>query len=160
MTSSIFPPRSDLAPCSPITQASASTTLDLPEPLGPTTQVIPGSSRRVVADAKDLKPRSVRLFKYTDGSPWCAAVLRYCCDCGVCWDGCDGGVACRAPGDGTTAHSVRALRWGRPVGSAYRRRLPGPGHHARPGPHLARDPLRLTAPWGSTDMPPCPPHVG
>ena len=41
MTSSILPPRSDLAPCSPITQASASTTLDLPEPLGPTTQVMP-----------------------------------------------------------------------------------------------------------------------
>ena len=31
-----------LAPCSPITHASASTTLDLPEPLGPTMQVIPG----------------------------------------------------------------------------------------------------------------------
>src|ERR671932_2900612 len=64
MTSSIFPPRSDLAPCSPMTQLSASTTLDLPEPLGPTTQVIPGSKRRVVADAKDLKPRRVRLFRY------------------------------------------------------------------------------------------------
>src|ERR1700730_15549301 len=67
MTSSILPPRSDLAPCSPITQASASTTLDFPEPLGPTTAVIPGSKRRVVEDAKDLKPRSVRLFRYTRG---------------------------------------------------------------------------------------------
>ena len=56
MTSSILPPRSDLAPCSPITQARASTTLDLPEPLGPTTQVMPGSKRKVVADAKDLNP--------------------------------------------------------------------------------------------------------
>src|SRR4051794_11161860 len=65
MTSSILPPRSDLAPCSPITHASASTTLDLPEPLGPTTQVMPGSSCRVVADAKDLKPRRVRLFRCT-----------------------------------------------------------------------------------------------
>src|SRR4029079_6690087 len=64
MTSSILPPRSDLAPCSPITQASASTTLDLPEPLGPTMQVIPGSSWRVVAEAKDLNPRSVKLFRY------------------------------------------------------------------------------------------------
>ena len=35
MTSSILPPRRLLAPCSPITQASASTTLDLPEPFGP-----------------------------------------------------------------------------------------------------------------------------
>src|SRR6478672_4586079 len=64
MTSSILPPRSDLAPCSPITQASASTTLDLPEPLGPTMQVIPGSSCSVVEEAKDLKPLSVRLLRY------------------------------------------------------------------------------------------------
>ena len=27
--------------------------------------VIPGSNSRVVADAKDLNPRSVRLFRYT-----------------------------------------------------------------------------------------------
>src|ERR687891_1569923 len=64
-TSSIFPPRSDLAPCSPITQASASTTLDLPDPFGPTMQVMPGSSCSVVADAKDLNPLRVRLFRYT-----------------------------------------------------------------------------------------------
>src|ERR1700757_4494456 len=65
ITSSILPPRSDLAPCSPMTHARASTTLDLPEPLGPTTQVIPGSKRRVVAEANDLKPRRVRDFRYT-----------------------------------------------------------------------------------------------
>ena len=65
MTSSILPPRSDLAPCSPITQARASTTLDLPEPLGPTTQVMPGSKCSVVDDAKDLKPSRVRLFRCT-----------------------------------------------------------------------------------------------
>src|SRR5665213_616507 len=65
MTSSILPPRRLLAPCSPMTQASASTTLDLPEPFGPTTQVIPGSKRRVVDDANDLKPRRVRLFRCT-----------------------------------------------------------------------------------------------
>src|SRR5580692_7325939 len=63
-TSSILPPRSDFAPCSPMTQDSASTMLDLPEPLGPTTQVMPGSSLSEVADAKDLKPRKVRLFRY------------------------------------------------------------------------------------------------
>src|ERR1700710_3343815 len=68
MTSSILPPRSVLAPCSPMTHVNASTTLDLPEPLGPTTQVIPGSRRRVVADAKDLKPRIVRLLRYTGRS--------------------------------------------------------------------------------------------
>src|SRR6201991_822812 len=65
MTSSIFPPRRVFAPCSPITQASASTTLDLPDPLGPTTAVMPGSKRRVVGEAKDLKPFSVRLLRYT-----------------------------------------------------------------------------------------------
>src|SRR4029450_11478143 len=64
ITSSIFPPRNVLAPCSPITQLSASTTLDLPEPLGPTTQVIAGSKLRVVADAKDLNPRKLRLLRY------------------------------------------------------------------------------------------------
>src|SRR5712692_344868 len=64
-TSSILPPRSDLAPCSPITQDKASRMLDLPEPFGPTTQVMPGSRRSVVAEAKDLKPRRVRLFRYT-----------------------------------------------------------------------------------------------
>src|SRR5690606_9052965 len=64
MTSSILPPRRDFAPCSPRTQAMASTTLDLPEPLGPTTQVMPGSKRRVVAEAKDLNPFSVRLLRY------------------------------------------------------------------------------------------------
>src|SRR4029450_10825658 len=66
ITSSILPPRSAFAPCSPRTQAIASTTFDLPEPFGPTTQVIPGSKRRVVADAKDLKPFSVRLLRCTD----------------------------------------------------------------------------------------------
>src|ERR1044071_3646964 len=69
MTSSILPPRSDFAPCSPITQARASTTLDLPEPLGPTMQVMPGSSWSVVEEAKDLNPFRVRLFKYIVGLP-------------------------------------------------------------------------------------------
>src|SRR4051794_30757821 len=64
MTSSILPPRSDLALCSPMTQARASTTLDLPDPLGPTTAVIPGSNRRVVAEAKDLNPRRVKVLRY------------------------------------------------------------------------------------------------
>src|ERR1700710_1182765 len=74
MTSSILPPRSDLAPCSPITHASASTTLDLPDPLGPTMQVIPGSSCSVVEEAKDLKPLSVRLLRYNVCSPCVAGV--------------------------------------------------------------------------------------
>src|SRR3954447_4235157 len=83
MTSSILPPRSDLAPCSPITQASASTTLDLPDPLGPTMQVMPGSSCSVVAEAKDLKPLSVRLLRYNVCSPCitggCGPTTSCCC---------------------------------------------------------------------------------
>src|SRR5579863_7115598 len=66
-TSSILPPRRLLAPCAPITQANASPMFDLPDPFGPTTQVIPGSNRSEVAEAKDLNPRRVRLFTYTRG---------------------------------------------------------------------------------------------
>src|SRR3954453_6421894 len=65
MTSSILPPRKAFAPCSPSTQAIASTTLLLPEPFGPTTQVMPGSNRSVVAEAKDLNPRSVSDLRCT-----------------------------------------------------------------------------------------------
>lgn len=65
MTSSILPPRRSFAPWVPMTQRSASRTFDLPEPFGPTTQVMPGSKRNVVAEAKDLKPLSVRLFRCT-----------------------------------------------------------------------------------------------
>src|SRR3569833_682926 len=65
MTSSIFPPRRRLAPCSPSTQAMASTTLDLPEPFGPTTLRLEPGITAVVGDAKDLKPLSVRLDRCT-----------------------------------------------------------------------------------------------
>src|SRR5215470_11393931 len=68
-TSSILPPRSGLTPCWPMTQEKASATLDLPDPFGPTTQVMPGSNRSVVAEANDLKPRSVRVFRYTACAP-------------------------------------------------------------------------------------------
>src|SRR5215471_17698512 len=63
-TSSILPPRSGLTPCWPMTQENASATLDLPDPFGPTTQVMPGSNRSVVVEANDLKPRNVRVFRY------------------------------------------------------------------------------------------------
>src|SRR5580704_16786289 len=65
ITSSILPPRSVFAPCSPSTQAMASTTLLLPAPLGPTTAVTPGSKRSVVAEEKDLKPRNVKDLRCT-----------------------------------------------------------------------------------------------
>ena len=65
MTSSIFEDRSVRGPCAPSTQATASTMLDLPEPLGPTTTVTPGSNSRVAVSAKDLKPLSVSDFRNT-----------------------------------------------------------------------------------------------
>ena len=65
MTSSIFWLRTALGACAPSTQAMASTTFDLPEPLGPTTTVTPGSSSSVVASANDLKPLRVSVFRNT-----------------------------------------------------------------------------------------------
>ena len=78
ITSSMEEPRRLLAPCSPITQARASTMLDFPDPFGPTTAVMPGSNRRVVAEAKDLKPLSVSSFRYIRHAPIWACPDRGC----------------------------------------------------------------------------------
>src|SRR5204862_1470333 len=56
ITSSIFPPRRFLADCSPSTHEMASAMLLFPQPLGPTTPVIPSPKTREVRSAKDLKP--------------------------------------------------------------------------------------------------------
>ncbi len=56
MTSSISPARMALAELAPITQRRPSSRLDLPQPLGPTTPVTPGSILSSVASTKDLKP--------------------------------------------------------------------------------------------------------
>ena len=63
MTSSIFCERTAEGAWAPSTQPMASTTLDLPEPFGPTTTVTPGSSSRSVVSAKDLKPFSVSVLR-------------------------------------------------------------------------------------------------
>ena len=47
----------------------ASTTFDLPDPLGPTTTVTPGSISSVVESANDLNPLMVRVFRNTDHFP-------------------------------------------------------------------------------------------
>ena len=52
----------------PSTHATASTMLDFPLPLGPTTTVIPGSRSRTVVSAKDLKPLIVRRLRNTAAS--------------------------------------------------------------------------------------------
>src|SRR5579864_4323931 len=56
MTSSMVPPRRDLALCSPSTQVIASDRLLLPQPLGPTMAVTPPESSTVTGSTKDLKP--------------------------------------------------------------------------------------------------------
>ena len=68
ITSSIFWLRTALGACAPSTQAMASTTFDLPDPLGPTTTVTPGSSTIVVLSANDLNPLRLRLFRNTAGA--------------------------------------------------------------------------------------------
>ena len=65
MTSSISLPRICLADVSPITHLSASTRFDLPQPLGPTMPVMPGSMASSVGSTKDLKPESRSLSNCT-----------------------------------------------------------------------------------------------
>src|SRR5215470_9525925 len=60
MTSSMAAARMLLCDVSPITQRRASSKFDLPQPLGPTTPVRPGSITRSVGSTNDLKPQSLR----------------------------------------------------------------------------------------------------
>src|ERR1700738_434317 len=63
MRSSALLPRRRVGACSPSTHRIASTTLDLPHPLGPTTAVTPGAKLILVCSRKDLKPTSSRLLR-------------------------------------------------------------------------------------------------
>ena len=56
MTFSIFSERNALVFCSPNTQRIESTTLDFPQPLGPTMPVIPSSKLMTILSAKLLNP--------------------------------------------------------------------------------------------------------
>src|SRR5262249_25475649 len=64
ITSSGLRARTALADCSPRTHRTASETLDLPEPLGPTMTTMPGARSVVVCEAKDLKPTRSRRRRY------------------------------------------------------------------------------------------------
>src|ERR1700758_5277002 len=64
ITSSMSAARSDLCEVSPITQRSASTRFDLPQPFGPTTPVSPGSISKSVGSTNDLKPISRRRVSF------------------------------------------------------------------------------------------------
>src|ERR1700733_60359 len=63
MRSSALLPRNRVGACSPSTQRIASTTFDLPHPLGPTTAVAPGLKLITVASRNDLKPTNSRLLR-------------------------------------------------------------------------------------------------
>src|ERR1044071_3310409 len=58
ITSAISSPRSDLADCSPSAHFTASSTLDFPQPFGPTIAVTPSWKLKTVLSANDLKPNS------------------------------------------------------------------------------------------------------
>src|SRR6188508_2122668 len=65
ITSSMPAPRIDLGELSPITQRIASSTLDLPQPFGPTMPVSPSSTRSSAGSTKLLKPESLSLLTCT-----------------------------------------------------------------------------------------------
>jgi hypothetical protein len=64
MTSAIDSVRRFFAELSPITHLTASITLDLPQPFGPTTaHMFPGNAT-VVESTNDLKPASLIVFNF------------------------------------------------------------------------------------------------
>src|SRR5689334_10451823 len=67
MTSSILPERNTLARCSPSTQRMASMMLDLPQPFGPTTEVMPSPGKLTsTLFANDLNPKIRNFDKYME----------------------------------------------------------------------------------------------
>src|SRR5580700_11028950 len=68
ITSSMPEPRIEVGRFSPITQRNASSRFDLPQPLGPTMPVSPGSMKSSVGSTKDLKPLSLRRVNF-NGCP-------------------------------------------------------------------------------------------
>jgi hypothetical protein len=76
MTSSIFPPRSVLELCSPMTQRIASDIFDFPEPFGPTIAVTSRLKVSRVLSGKDLNPWISSAFKYNISTSSCGMSLR------------------------------------------------------------------------------------
>src|SRR5580704_8793359 len=71
MQSDMRPARRDLWLCSPSTQLMASTTFDLPQPFGPTMQVVPVPLKvTTVRSQKDLKPTISTLRSLSKVSPF------------------------------------------------------------------------------------------
>src|SRR6266851_1322576 len=77
MQSAMRSARSDLWLCSPRTQEMASTTLDLPQPLGPTMQVVPEPLKvTTVRSQNDLKPTISTFRSLSKMSPFGRQSLR------------------------------------------------------------------------------------
>src|SRR5690606_1774563 len=72
ITSCMWLPRSALALCSPRHHRMASRMLLLPQPFGPTMEVMPFSSLTTVRSAKDLKPVISICLKYMLLLPRCS----------------------------------------------------------------------------------------
>src|SRR5262252_9214579 len=72
ITSSISEPRTEVGRVSPITQRRASKRFDLPQPLGPTIAVSPGSMKSSVGSMNDLNPESLSRVNFKGGAPPCA----------------------------------------------------------------------------------------
>src|SRR5229473_1221066 len=71
MQSAMRSARSDLWLCSPRTQEMASTTLDLPQPFGPTIQVVPEPLKvTTVRSQNDLKPKISTFRSFSKMSPF------------------------------------------------------------------------------------------
>jgi hypothetical protein len=68
MTSSIFSARRALLPCSPRTHLTASTTFDLPHPLGPRRAATPSLKSIRLRSANDLKP-NISIFLRNTATP-------------------------------------------------------------------------------------------
>ncbi len=77
MTSFIVWLRTALGFWAPSTQAMASTTFDLPDPLGPTTTVTPGSSSSAAWSANDLKPLIDNVFRCKVRPPDASRPVRF-----------------------------------------------------------------------------------
>src|SRR5689334_4442704 len=113
ITSSDFRIRSD-RPCSPSDHRSASARLLLPDPLGPTTALIPGPNSTTVRSAKDLKPwrrRARRRAGALTAKPPFAAVAT---------------SSARRLARGLVAKHLDGALGGRRLGDAPRRPLPDP----------------------------------
>src|SRR5712692_7944514 len=79
MQSAMRSARSDLWLCSPRTQEMASTTLDLPQPFGPTMQVVPDPLNvTTVRSQNDLKPRISTFRSFSKMSPFGRQLLHGC----------------------------------------------------------------------------------